>query len=518
MSETSTLHTKKTTTSTDDLVVGTITIADLLKNQLSIPDFQRPYEWDERLVLKLFQDIENHFFPLEGVKDNVSDFYLGSILLYKNENEIFEIIDGQQRLTTFLILDYLINPESFRERPLFTFHSNISVKNIMTIKKVIETHKDQFKFAQKDIYEDTIEKICLNIIITKDEQKAFQFFDSLNSKGKKLDTINILKSYHLRELKDEEALQKKMATNFDSLNAIVESFEFKKHKIYSLDSFVSLLWVKHNYWTKGNFSTINKEIVESHLRDNSSNLIGNVKAIKLFPSIRNMRNTEVMIIEDKSVYKSIYEETNGLNKVIEFNPMLPVQKGLGFFLSLEKLQHYFEILFIKTDFKKLEKITALVKASFNDYFIHLYYLVILGYYVKFEDYRLEEFAFEIEQILGNKFLYLKSVRSESPEKIMREDFNVLQHIYLNVEPKYLFDELIQYKMKIKVLNIETSNEEGKKQVVFQFKDKKNEFVAHSSRPSYVNRAIELYLSEKSGLQDYKIINWDKIKLGKHDRT
>lgn len=511
MSETSTLNTLEATISTD-LAVGTITLSDLFKNNLSIPDFQRPYEWGERLVLKLFQDIDNHFFLREEPKDNVSDFYLGSVLLNKKENEHLEIIDGQQRLTTFLILDYLIDPiNCLLQNNSFMFYSNISVQNIIAVKKVVEIHKGQFKFAQKGVYEDVIEKIRLNIIITSDEQKAFQFFDSLNSKGKKLDTINILKSYHLRELMDENELQKKLATNFDSLNAIVESVKFKELKIYSLDSFVSLFWVKHNYWTKGNFAPINKEKIELHLRDNSMSFVENVKSMKLFPSIRNMRNTEVTVGEDKSIYKSIYEETDGLNKVIEFNPMLPVQKGLGFFLSLEKLKHYFDVLFIKSEFKKLEKITGLVKSSFNDYFLHLYYLVVLGYYVKFEDDRLEEFAFEIEQILGNKFLSLQSVRKESPGKIMRDEFNILQHIYLNVEPKYLFDELIQFKMATKVHNIGPSAK-GENFVAFKFKDKTVDYIAYGSRPNYIRRAKALYLSKEHSDQDYTKIIWENTKI------
>ncbi len=514
MNETCTLNTIEATTPTD-ITVGTVTLSDLFKNDLSIPDFQRPYEWSERLVLKLFKDIDEHFFLRDERKENISDFYLGSVLLNKNEKEPLEIIDGQQRLTTFLILDYLIDPlHCLLQKNSFVFYSNISVKNIIAIKKVIETHKGQIKFAEKGVYEDLIKKIRLNIIITSDEQKAFQFFDSLNSKGKKLDTINILKSYHLRELKDEIELQKKMATGFDSLNANVESATFKKHKIYSLDSFVSLLWVKHNYWTKGNFSPIDKDTIELHLRDNSKRLIENVKSIKLFPSIRNIRNTEVIVGEDKSIYKSTYEEANGLNKIIEFNPMLPVQKGLGFFLSLEKLQHYFDILFVRSEFKTLEKITTLVQSSFNDYFLHLYYLVVLGYYVKFEDDRLDEFAFEIEQVLGNKFLNLQSVRRESPGKVMREEFNVLQHIYLNVEPKYLFDELIQFKMKIKVRTIETSTKEGKNYIAFKFKDKTTEFIAHGSRPAYANRAEELYLSEENRGQDYTKISWENNKIRK----
>ena len=45
-------------------------------------------------------------------------------------------------------------------------------------------------------------------IVTDSEQEAFQFFDSQNSRGKELDPHDLLKSYHLREMDDEEEDQK----------------------------------------------------------------------------------------------------------------------------------------------------------------------------------------------------------------------------------------------------------------------------------------------------------------------
>lgn len=487
--------------------VGTITLSDLFKNELTIPDFQRPYEWDERLVLKLFGDIDEHFFQNAALKIDVSDFYLGSVLLNKHKMKETQIVDGQQRLTTFLILDYLIRPANcFLQDTAFIFHSNISVKNIVAIKGIIEKRKSDFYFTKEELYLDIISKIRLNVVITSNENIAFQFFDSLNSKGKKLDTINILKSYHLRELKDEELLQKKIASNFDALNAKVESNSFKGNKIYSLNNFVTLLWLKHAYWTKGNFSPITKSTLEMYFRENSVRYEEDVKCIKLFPSIRNMRNTKITVGEHTHVYNSTYKESLGSNMFIDFNPMQPVQKGLGFFLSLEKLEQYFDMLFINCQLNGLEKITALVKASFNDYFLHLYYVLILGYYVKFEDYRLEEFAFEIEQILGNKFLKLQSVRAESPIVIMRKEFNILQHIYLNIDPAILLAEVVQYKNRIKVQKIESYLKEG----IYITTVDKIDYPSHTSRPVYIKRSMAVY----SETQDYTIMSWRNNKINK----
>ena len=494
------------------LEVGTISLPDLFQNKLTIPDFQRPYEWNERLVLKLFKDIDEHFFLLDEVRDS-SDFYLGSVLLNQNGDDKLQIVDGQQRLTTFLILDYLIDPENcFLNHTQFVFHSTISVKNITAIKNIIKANKDQFSFT-KSHYNSIINKICLNVVVTSDENKAFQFFDSLNSKGKKLDTINILKSYHLRELKGEAQLQKQMASSFDTLNAKVESSGFKNNRIYSLNYFVTLLWVKHNYWTKGNFTFITKDTIEIFFRENSIRYLDDAKSVKLFPSIRNMDKIEIVVEESGTNDTSNSKQTNSSDTYIEFNPLHPVQKGLGFFLSLEKLEHYFELLFIDPKSECLKSITKLVKSSFNDYFLHLYYVLILGYYVKFGNYRLEEFAFEIEQILGNNFLALQSVRRESPEVIMKK-FNILQYIYLNTSPEILITEVVQYKTKIRVGDIKEFQKDGVSKISIGV----IEYTSNTSRPNYIHRALALYSSQNDS-KHYRTINWKNNTLNKeNDRT
>jgi len=167
-------------------------------------------------------------------------------------------------------------------------------------------------------------------------------------------------------------------------------------------------------------------------------------------------------------------------------------------------------LFINCEFPKLDKITGIVKVSYNDYFLHFYYLLVLGYYVKYEKYRLEEFAFEIEQILGNKFLYLQSVRRESPEVMMRKEFNILQHIYLNIEPDILLEEIVKYKMRVKVKDI--GNTEERNITTFKFKDKNVEYYSHTSRPEYVRRAKKTYLSEEATDKEFIAMNWKNVKI------
>ena len=71
-----------------------------------IPDYQRPYAWGEKECLTLWDDIFSFAFP-DDDKDafNKNDeYFLGAIVTYKNENKQSEVIDGQQRLTTILLL------------------------------------------------------------------------------------------------------------------------------------------------------------------------------------------------------------------------------------------------------------------------------------------------------------------------------------------------------------------------------------------------------------------------------
>ena len=65
-----------------------------------IPGYQRPYAWTEEETGILFDDLYE-FFQTEAV-DN---YFLGSIVLIKDENKPHaDVIDGQQRLTTLSIL------------------------------------------------------------------------------------------------------------------------------------------------------------------------------------------------------------------------------------------------------------------------------------------------------------------------------------------------------------------------------------------------------------------------------
>ena len=85
------------------------TTKDLFKDKRTdflIPDYQRPYAWGENECQTLWDDIFNFAIPDEGRTefDSNNEYFLGPIVTFKNENGKMEVIDGQQRLTTLMLL------------------------------------------------------------------------------------------------------------------------------------------------------------------------------------------------------------------------------------------------------------------------------------------------------------------------------------------------------------------------------------------------------------------------------
>lgn len=75
--------------------------SEMQNRKFVIPDFQRPYRWDVEKCETLWNDIEN-FTPTDAHSD--SDYFLGTIVSYINSEKHQEIIDGQQRITSFFLL------------------------------------------------------------------------------------------------------------------------------------------------------------------------------------------------------------------------------------------------------------------------------------------------------------------------------------------------------------------------------------------------------------------------------
>lgn len=206
-----------------------------------IPSYQRPYAWTDEQTGMLFDDLWDFY---QAELDD--DYFLGSIVLIKEENEPYaDVIDGQQRLTTLTILiaaiaerltgttrencnKYLRDPGNEleglsalprlhlrdKDQPFFEKYvqdvklqeleqldpealpdeaqRNIRANCLVLRKKLKEACKSeedvkQFcKFLVKNCY--------LVVVCTSNEQSAFRVFSVMNSRGLDLLPIDIIKS------------------------------------------------------------------------------------------------------------------------------------------------------------------------------------------------------------------------------------------------------------------------------------------------------------------------------------
>jgi len=211
-------------TENNEIVVGVCTLSDLIALEdncfIQIPDYQRPYVWTVDKIEALIDDLDDFFKHSNVYTDNGNKYYMGSILLHKKDEKTYDVIDGQQRLTTLLILDYVMNREKSslilkQEQLQLAFNSPDSQKNIKDNQRYFEKLKNINiqKYAS-----NIFDYLAFSVIITKSQDDAFTFFDTQNNRGVALSPVDFLKSYHLREIKEDEEQQYVFAKIWDSNN------------------------------------------------------------------------------------------------------------------------------------------------------------------------------------------------------------------------------------------------------------------------------------------------------------
>ena len=187
-------------------------IKELLTMDLTLPSYQRPYSWSVKSTNTLFID------TYEAFKDGIDEYRLGSVILHKEGSDKYNIVDGQQRLTTLSILLYCLGDD--RQSMLKEKYGKLSNDVIVTNFGVLSRRTNELTNNERQKYKDYLLNQCTAVqIVTNSEQEAFQFFDSQNSRGKELAPHDLLKSYHLREMHSEAENQKvKIINRWENVN------------------------------------------------------------------------------------------------------------------------------------------------------------------------------------------------------------------------------------------------------------------------------------------------------------
>lgn len=271
-----------------------------------IPAYQRSYVWDTDNIQDLLDDL---WYAYEYKRDN--EYFLGSIVLKKTEEKEFneyEVLDGQQRLTTFFLLmavlrDISVNkdlkdvcqkriyqkanpyegiPE--RIRIIYEIRDNVGgfikeyiLKNEGTLSAKIEefiksnntsiSHMANAIKEIKSFFSDKdnkeIEefavflglKLVFIYVSTESREDAFRMFTILNNRGIPLTSADILKSTNIGEIanqKDQEKYAEKweeiegdLGKDFDRFLSFIRTIIVKeKARLSLLDEFEENIYKK----------------------------------------------------------------------------------------------------------------------------------------------------------------------------------------------------------------------------------------------------------------------------------
>ena len=183
-----------------------LSIDQLLGRELQIPPYQRPYKWTKKNITDLLLDIETSI--REAKKYPNFKYRVGTVILYREskaepcerENDTkYAVVDGQQRLLSFLLLKRCLDPNFTCKLLSAKFSDKVTQKNLH---KNYNAIREWFAFASAGMREDfkhAMKKHLEVVVITVDEiSEAFQLFDSQNSRGRALYPHDLLKAYHLR--------------------------------------------------------------------------------------------------------------------------------------------------------------------------------------------------------------------------------------------------------------------------------------------------------------------------------
>ncbi|MCF4010594.1 DUF262 domain-containing protein [Rheinheimera sp. UJ63] len=213
-----------------------------------IPSYQRPYVWKEEDVVKLFGDIENAFEAKE------QHYFIGSALSAVHpttDNLVYELIDGQQRITTMMLISVafksakiatpLANVAILGNQPRLSFAIRESVRNLLgsyaglehlskpgidvinkdpylkhlysnleVLKQRVETLASKQSFDIKSFADYIYSKVSWVNNIVPDVLDLNRLFASMNTAGIQLEPVDLLKAKLFKLINTEKALYNKI--------------------------------------------------------------------------------------------------------------------------------------------------------------------------------------------------------------------------------------------------------------------------------------------------------------------
>ena len=211
---------------------------------LSIPDYQRIYCWREKNVHQLLDDLINN-----GGKP----FHLGSLIFHKSkrsDEDVYAIVDGQQRLVTLALVLLQLQPEIdinlLNEKFESTEAQSYIAYNKTLIANFVAKNKEKFSISQ------LLKELQFSVLIINNGSLdlAYTFFSNQNSRGKSLTDYDLLKAHHLRFITIENHATH-LAERWDNiiLNSDNDASDKDLGRTFGIYLFRLRKWMRKREWS-----------------------------------------------------------------------------------------------------------------------------------------------------------------------------------------------------------------------------------------------------------------------------
>lgn len=190
-----------------DELIKDILVEDIFNDKYIIPLYQRAYSWEKKEIVKLIEDISDF---------DADKYYLGTLIVHKRENE-YEVIDGQQRLTTLYMISKILEKDCndslvFECRPKSnytlskfmdeTIEESLIDESIKSNKKFIENIFNNINFDKEQFLNNLKQTHIYRIEVPKNTDLN-RYFEIINTRGEQLEQTDILKSKLMSYLSNE---------------------------------------------------------------------------------------------------------------------------------------------------------------------------------------------------------------------------------------------------------------------------------------------------------------------------
>ena len=287
----------------------------LNEDTYAIPLYQRNFAWTYDEIEQLLNDVADAF------QENRDNYYIGTLIVNK-ENDIFKIIDGQQRTTALNLIALALKHEfGFDRLKAVNLNfparkkSNKNIQDLFDKKKILEDDENEltrgYGYA-KDALKEVLEKRQLNpqsfvdylfenVIIFRsilpEDLDLNLYFERFNSRGEQLEAHEILKAQMMSKFGEDQEMAQKFARIWDAcaefdkpvINAFTKKAK-KKHDDAEREKIFPLKWIKGNNYQNSFLLNIDEFLSQIEVQSTNKK--------SLLSSIENKESTTVRIISD----------------------------------------------------------------------------------------------------------------------------------------------------------------------------------------------------------------------------